>query len=38
LKFDANKDVEIDIDKMGRAAEFIFITDSLKEEEVLRHI
>jgi hypothetical protein len=38
MKFDANKDVEIDIDKMGRAAEFIFITDCLKEEEVMRHI
>jgi hypothetical protein len=31
LKSDANKDIEIDIDKMGRAAEFIFINDVFKE-------
>lgn len=36
MKFDANKDLEIDI--KGRAAEFLFITDCLQEEEVLRHI
>ena len=36
LKFDANKDLEIDI--KGSAAEFLFITDCLEEEEVLRHI